>query len=173
MSTRARDIMTQDVISIPKDMNVREAALVLTTHRITGAPVIDAEHSLVGVVSSMDLVRNSARMVTSKKILSPYFTKLELEMLKELQSRVVPEDQDPLFVSDVMTPYAVSAQGDTLVDEVARIMIEQCVHRVLILDKGQLIGIVSSMDIAHAIAEHGLADHSKGSASRRRRHAPG
>lgn len=52
----AADIMTRDVISVPRDMSVAETSELLTRYRIHGAPVVDSAGQLVGMVSLVDLV---------------------------------------------------------------------------------------------------------------------
>jgi CBS domain-containing protein len=52
----ARDIMSKDVIVLTPDMDVQEAADLLVRYRIHGAPVVDANNMLVGMVSLVDLV---------------------------------------------------------------------------------------------------------------------
>jgi len=52
----ARDIMTTDVVTLTPDMSVSEAADVLVRYRIHGAPVVDADGQMIGMVSLVDLV---------------------------------------------------------------------------------------------------------------------
>ena len=52
-----RDLMTTDVVYLYAEMSVKEAALVLVKHRISGAPVVDRQGRCVGVFSTTDLLR--------------------------------------------------------------------------------------------------------------------
>ena len=53
-----------------------------------------------------------------------------------------------------MTPWTVSAHEETPISEVARMMVDRRVHRVLVVgDDLQLRGIITSMDIARVVAE--------------------
>src|SRR5690349_12581206 len=52
---RVREIMTKSVQTMPAHTTIEEAARILTSHHISGAPVLDAGR-LVGVVSKSDLV---------------------------------------------------------------------------------------------------------------------
>ncbi|MCS7173996.1 MAG: CBS domain-containing protein [Armatimonadetes bacterium] len=65
----ARDIMTKDVITLDPSMTVEEAADVLIRYRIHGAPVVDREERLVGMVSLVDLVAKSGSRV--RDIMTP------------------------------------------------------------------------------------------------------
>ncbi|MDR5709736.1 MAG: CBS domain-containing protein [Armatimonadota bacterium] len=65
----ARDIMTKDVITLDPSMTVEEAADVLIRYRIHGAPVVDSQERLVGMVSLVDLVAKSGSQV--RDIMTP------------------------------------------------------------------------------------------------------
>ncbi|MCZ7659250.1 MAG: CBS domain-containing protein [Xanthobacteraceae bacterium] len=54
---KAAEIMTANVITIRPEASIAEAAELLLTHRISGAPVVDANGQLVGIVSEGDLLR--------------------------------------------------------------------------------------------------------------------
>lgn len=53
---RAQDLMTENVIAVTKDTEVRELAKILTENKISGAPVLDGAGKLVGVVTESDLI---------------------------------------------------------------------------------------------------------------------
>ena len=48
---KAKDIMNTDVLSVRDDMTVQELAGFLTEREILGAPVVDSDGEVVGVVS--------------------------------------------------------------------------------------------------------------------------
>lgn len=58
-----RDIMTREVVTLRPGMRASEAARVLFHHRIHGAPVVDEEGRVVGVLSAMDLIGKSGETV--------------------------------------------------------------------------------------------------------------
>jgi len=55
--------MTPDPVTFGPDTSVHEAAQTLAEHRISGAPVIDADGSIVGIVSEYDLIARSGTAV--------------------------------------------------------------------------------------------------------------
>jgi len=55
----AADLMTPDVIRLPEDMPLRDAARLLLRNQIGGAPVVDAQGKCVGVFSAIDFLRLS------------------------------------------------------------------------------------------------------------------
>jgi CBS domain-containing protein len=60
----ARDIMTTGVISVRDDEEIEPAARMLTHHRISGLPVVNAAGTLVGLVTEHDLIARKGRTVS-------------------------------------------------------------------------------------------------------------
>ncbi|HEV8191116.1 MAG TPA: CBS domain-containing protein [Ktedonobacterales bacterium] len=59
----ARDIMTHEVISICPTATIRDAARLLSDYNISGAPVIDREGRMVGIVTQADLISKEGETV--------------------------------------------------------------------------------------------------------------
>src|ERR1700738_3415145 len=59
----ALDVMTADPVTFSPDTSVHEAAQSLAEHRISGAPVVDADGSIVGIVSEYDLIARTGTTV--------------------------------------------------------------------------------------------------------------
>ena len=62
MDVTAKDVLTPDVVRVTADMEVRAVARLFGNEAITGAPVVDGEGHVVGVISQSDLL---AHTVTS------------------------------------------------------------------------------------------------------------
>src|SRR6516164_9569548 len=54
---RAKDLMTQPVVSVPPDASILEAAQLMLQHKISGLPVVDASGNMVGIVTEGDFLR--------------------------------------------------------------------------------------------------------------------
>jgi acetoin utilization protein AcuB len=54
---KVKKVMTKDPITIPLDYTIEEAASVLLDNKLTGAPVVDNEGELVGVITQTDIFR--------------------------------------------------------------------------------------------------------------------
>jgi CBS-domain-containing membrane protein len=59
----AADVMTPDPVTLSPDTTVHEAAQLLSEHRISGAPVCDADRNIIGIVSEFDLIARSGTTV--------------------------------------------------------------------------------------------------------------
>lgn len=120
----ARDVMKTSVLRVAQDLPLSRLAEIFRSRGISGAPVEDGNGELVGVVSQSDLVRK-------RGLQAPEFK----------------------YVRDVMTPAALAAMESTPVRELAKMMLRRRIHRIFILRKGRLVGVVSSLDLLEALLE--------------------
>jgi CBS domain-containing protein len=67
----AGDLMNPDVLRLPEEMSLRDAARLLLQNQIGGAPVVDAEGACVGVFSSIDFLRLSEMRIDATRPTSP------------------------------------------------------------------------------------------------------
>ncbi len=152
MGICAKDIMTIDVIYAVEDMTVQELSQLLSEHRITGAPVLDAAGALVGVVSASDILLHDEVFGDEPVQGSDYHRQIE-ERGDALWEGLAPEEVGDRRVGDIMSRGAITAQQDTPIAELAGLMYSHRIHRVIILNGDRLAGIVSTMDILKAVME--------------------
>lgn len=60
---RARDIMTHSVITIGPEETIQDVARLLSDYHISGAPVVDAEGHMIGLVTEADLISKDGKRV--------------------------------------------------------------------------------------------------------------
>lgn len=165
---KAKDIMRKGVVTVKSYFTVQELAKVFTEHCISGAPVVDQSDRVIGVVSQTDLV--SARRGGSPGV--ALFHSAEGEPTTAVGMHY--EDMDGTRVEEIMTPGAISYDEETPVGELARVMVDRHIHRVLITRKGRLAGIVTTMDMMRALLPptKGKRRSARLSAARRRSAVP-
>lgn len=52
-----RDFMTTDIVTLKPDMDVLQAVHILLRHNISGAPVVDSQGALVGMLTERDCMK--------------------------------------------------------------------------------------------------------------------
>lgn len=139
-----RDIMITDVETAEPDMSLREAMNMLTESHIGGAPVTHAG-KIMGIFSASDLLIYITEMENSQPELSFQKRRTLLETAT---------------VADVMTREVKSLPPTCTVRAAAQYMLDSNIHRVLVMEEGHLKGIVTTSDLAAAIATHGLVSGS-------------
>lgn len=140
-----KDIMTKEVITVSEDDTVEKCAKLLTTHDLSGLPVLDAAGKVKGIVTEGDLIRRSSR------IQAPAF----LEILGGIiyldsPSKYFDEVKKSMghFAKNIMTEDITTIHPNEKIEEAATLLVRQKVKRLPVLDdEGKLVGIVSRKDI--------------------------
>ena len=138
---RLRDIMTPRVFTATPDMSLRDAMELLSKHHVSGAPVIDGG-KVVGIFSATDLLAYVADLNDT----TPSLT------FRRRRGRAAPLED--VTVDEVMTRHVESLPADCAVEEAATLMGSKQIHRILVVSGGEMMGIVSTSDVAKAVAEH-------------------
>lgn len=124
-SLKVRDYMTRDLVTFTEQMDLFKAIDILVLNRISGAPVLDSEGRLIGLLSESDCLRS---------ILSgSYF--------EEVGGRV----------GSVMTRAVETIDADADIVKAAEHFIHQGRRRLPVLDEGRLVGQISRRDILRAV----------------------
>jgi len=160
MARTAADVMQTHLITVGRSDPLESVKRLFYEEEIHGAPVVDDDGRVLGVITSMDLIR--AAMDSSDHGGIDFGVAMEEVGLRWSD----PEDSDstPLdsvTVEDVMTGDAVSVDPNTPISQVARVLRENRIHRVLVVDKDSLVGIVSTFDLIQVLEQGDDADDSK------------
>jgi predicted transcriptional regulator len=154
----ARDLMNEDVLTVPEDWSAKQLAEFLTENEISGAPVVDARAAVVGVVSLTDLARSEVeegRIIPDRSDPDYWVRGWEDKVSEEDLAGLRLEEDGPL-VSDLMNPAVFSVDEDTSVSDVARSMIDARIHRVLVTKGRKIVGIVTTTDLLGLLVEEPL-----------------
>ena len=148
MALLVRDIMTRDVFAVAPDTSLATVARLLSERHISGAPVIDAESRPVGVISRGDLMRPLGKGASEDPGKSIFY-------LVSNDSTVVNSADVTCsrigIAADVMQRFVLSMPPDKSVMDAVRLMVADEVHRLLVVEEGKLVGILSSMDVMKAL----------------------
>lgn len=147
-SLRARDFMQTDLMTVTPETRLLDVQRMFAEEEIHGAPVVSENGVVCGVVSTLDLARAGRDTERSTAGSVAYFR--EDRMPTALMDDEVENGYDKLTVGDVMTRELVTVSPETPVAEIARTMRNQRIHRVLVLDGRELVGVVTSFDLLRA-----------------------
>lgn len=129
---RVADLMTIDPITISVDASIEDAEELLRHYHITGLPVVDLAGRLVGVISQTDLL---------------YLAIPSVQALIRHRERGI-------RVGEVMSTPPVTIESTATLQEAARLMHEDRLHRLVAVDaNGRPIGVISAMDFVALAAE--------------------
>lgn len=145
----AKEIMAKKVVSVKADLPVENLAGVLWSHRINGAPVVDDDGQLIGVVTESDLV-DQTKKFHIPTIISILDSVIFLDRAKEVEKEI--SRMTGATVWDICSREPVTIREDTPLDEIATIMAEKKVHTLPVLKNGSLVGVVGKADIIRTLA---------------------
>lgn len=129
---RAGDLMTIEPVVVAVDAPIEEAQRLILEYGISGLPVVDETGELVGVISQTDFMHLGNPDVQA----------------------LIHHRPSGIRVGEVMSRPPVTVTVSTLLSEAARKMVDEHLHRVVVVDDRQRpIGVLSAMDFVTLYAE--------------------
>lgn len=182
-----QNMMRRDVVTAYEGMTVAALARLLDEHQISGVPVVNAEDRVVGVVSHTDIVREVSRQPArsgssdpavsngdadaeaevGEVTVSSFFHRTNGDVYPGLSAMaILPTDAaGAKHVSEIMMPARFSVRPTTSLAGLARYLVNAHVHRALVMEDDALLGIVTTFDVLHAIAESEVDESAGGAES--------
>ncbi|VAX22269.1 CBS domain protein sometimes clustered with YjeE [hydrothermal vent metagenome] len=146
--TKVKDIMTEDPMTVSPTTSVRDLAVSLIEKNYTGAPVVDEDGTLVGVVTESDLIYQHKNLHLPT-VITLFDSVLTLGGSHELETQI--KKMLGSEVADIMTKEILSVDEETSLDDVATIMSEKGKHYLPVLRAEKLVGVVDRSDVVRAI----------------------
>ncbi|MFA5469032.1 MAG: CBS and ACT domain-containing protein [Sphaerochaetaceae bacterium] len=127
--------MTRNPVTASPDMSVSEASALMKREKVHRLPVLDKDKKLVGIITEKDILYASPSPVST----------LSIHEMAYLLSQ--------LTVKKLMTRDVVTIDKNITVEEAARLMVDQDLSSLPVLEDGKLIGIVSKSDLFKILLE--------------------
>jgi CBS domain-containing protein len=125
MSLRVADYMSRRVITVSEDMDVTDAVHLLVKHDISGAPVVDKDGRLTGILTERDCL--------AVALSAGYF------------------DEPGGHVADYMTsPVETVTIDESLMDIAVRFR-DTRYRRFPVMQDGKMVGVISRRDVLRAL----------------------
>jgi CBS domain-containing protein len=118
---RVRDAMTENVLTMTPGRSLRDAARFMSDHNVGAVVVMDPEEPGPGIITERDVVRSLGRG----------------------------EDPDQEMVKNHLTSRATFADGEWGLEEAADAMARGGFRHLVVVDSGEVEGIISMRDIIH------------------------
>ena len=125
MPTPISTLMTRPVRTVDMDDTVAQVEATLAQYGLTWVPVVHGGRAVMGVISASDV----------------------------LQFRAQGRDPNAVRAWQLCTYKPVQVDQDTPLAQVARQMVEQRIHHVVVPQAAGLAGVVSSLDFVRAFVE--------------------
>jgi CBS domain-containing protein len=149
---KARDIMNTNVITVTKDTSVDALGRLFIEKNISGAPVLDDENKLFGIVTENDLINQNKRLhiPTMLRLFDAFIPlggsgSIEEEIRKMSASKA----------SEICSRDVVTVSPETTLQDIATIMAEKGKHLLPVVSSGKIVGIIAKIDIIKGILGEG------------------
>jgi len=126
-----KDIMTPIVCEIPDNKLVCEVEGILVSENISGAPLVNGKGIVVGLISKSDIVHFD----------------------------FIGGDTYTTPATEISTLNIVIVAPTDSVKSAAQKLIQNDVHRLLVVEGDRMIGMVSVVDIVKLVANSGISKH--------------
>ena len=127
--------MSQPVITVDPDTPIMDALNLMKTRSIRRMPVVDKHGKLIGIVSDKDLLNAGPSDATS----------LSVWEINYLIGKIK--------VKQVMTRAVLTVEGDTPIEEAARIMVDNKVGGLPVMAGDEIIGVITESDLFKILLE--------------------
>jgi CBS domain-containing protein len=117
--TKIRDIMTQRVVTVPKEKGLAEVVKIMGTTKISSI-IITQDEKIIGIITERDLI---------KHIL------MEGKSLSKVK------------VDEVMTKEPLTIRPDAELDQASMFMRDKNIRHLPVVDNGKLVGLITQTDI--------------------------
>lgn len=117
-------VMSRPVETVAPDTSLRAAATTMIERDVGALPVVDGDGDLVGLLTATDLVA----LVADGTV------------------------HDRVTAGDVARTDVVTTAPDALAADAAATMVDHLIHHLPVAAEGSLVGMVSSLDLAAAVA---------------------
>jgi CBS domain-containing membrane protein len=135
-SQTVRNVMSKDVTTLDVNDKLAIADDVMKLGRIRHMPVLDADQSIVGIVSQRDLFRGALAR--------------NLGYGEHAQQKLL----GILYVKDVMTCEPATIDPDALLSDAAERLLDRKIGCLLVVEGEKLVGILTESDfVALALSE--------------------
>jgi predicted transcriptional regulator len=128
---KASDVMVRPVIAAKKNAQVRDVALQFLNGLYSGMPVTDQDGSVIGVITELDIL---GAVMAGKELVK-------------------------ITAGEIMTKKPATADVDTPLTDIVKIMEEKNIIRLPITADGKLVGIVARCDILATLIEPEFATY--------------
>jgi CBS domain-containing protein len=141
------NIMRTEVLTVQPETPIHEVVTLLLQRGYRSLPVVTADGRLVGIITDGDLLRRAN--LTARLDLQTELSAGDLQrQLAQLASQAGQ-------AADVMTRPVVTVQAGESVRQAATLMAQRGLKRLPVIDKtGQLVGLVSRVDVLRAVEYH-------------------
>ena len=127
--------MTRNPVTIQDTASIDDGLHLMRERKVRRLPVVDASGKMIGIVSDKDLLHAAPSPATTLSVYELHYLLAKLS------------------VKQVMSSPVITVTSDTPLEEAARIMADNKIGGLPVVDDGALVGIITETDIFKVLVE--------------------
>ena len=146
----AKEIMSSNVVTVKKDLHIKELSQLFVKHHVNGFPVVDDSGRVVGIVTEGDLIEQNKNLHIPT-VIALFDAVIYLESEKKFEKEV--KRFTGTKVEDIYNENVVTVSPDTNIGEVAATMANKDIHTLPVVENGALVGVIGKLDVIKGMSE--------------------
>jgi len=149
------EVMTRDVKVLHPDQTVSDAVAELAGDNISGAPVIDDNGQMVGIITENDILNALKKTGKHLEMVYPSLSMVSVSFIEKMDEKETMEAFREIAstkVRDIMTRSVTTVQSGSNLSLVVNFITLKGINRIPIMDGGKVVGIISRTDIIQGLA---------------------
>jgi CBS domain-containing protein len=149
MIMKAQEFMSRPAVTVDRKTCVAEVARIMADERVGCIVVVDGKGKLCGIVTQSDFGGDQHGVPLSMELLLQMFSRsMAAEQIQSIRKEARRKTAEQIMVTEVIT-----ANEDTQVEEMARLMLRYDIDHIPIVREGVPLGIVARHDFLRMLAE--------------------
>ncbi|CAB3288271.1 Putative signal transduction protein with CBS domains [Methanocaldococcus lauensis] len=150
-----KEVMKKPIV-VYDDDDLSNVIKLFREKKISGAPVLNKNGELVGIISESDIVKTIVTHNEDLNLILPSpLDLIELPLKTALKIEEFKEDLKKALktkVKDVMTKNVIVVKPEMTINDAAKLMVEHKIKRLPVVDdEGNLVGIITRGDLIEAL----------------------
>ncbi len=145
---KAKDIMTQKVVTVSPETRIEEAVRLMLENHYNALPVVDKEGRVRGIISKEDLIAEQ-RKFPIPSVFTILDAVIPLSSPKRLEKEI--KKIAATTVEQAMTSDPITIEPETTLEEIATLMVKKNIHTFPVVEKEKLVGIIGKEDILRTL----------------------
>jgi len=153
-SFNVSDVMSTNLLTVYEGWSIRKLSQFFLKHNISGAPVVAADESLVGVVTQSDVIRFETKLPSEMevaKMVEQYCGPFNRDLPNSEIVRIQNKANDYCTVNSIMTPAVLKVSFCAPVITAYKLLLEHDVHRLFVTKDDMLVGVITAMDVLKSL----------------------
>jgi predicted transcriptional regulator len=140
---KVKDVIIRDLTAVSENTPLKEVANILSRRRVSGVPVVDKQHRLIGFISEADIIHS----VFPHKRPGELFLRSFAQVVRKMSQ--IGEKK----VRDYMERSIITLKEDDDLEEAVQLLLERNLKYIPVVREGFLVGVVSRAEICRFLME--------------------